>query len=98
MVMGLLSPTLSTKGGEGEPLARCSRPPDACKRETSTPPVLDTGCNVIFKIIVVPRQRPIAASIWLAMPKSGHSELTPPSGSRTPRSEEHTSELQSLRH
>jgi len=27
-VEGLLSPTLSTKGGEGEPLARCSRSPD----------------------------------------------------------------------
>ena len=30
MVMGLLSPTLSSKGGEGEPLARCSHTPDAC--------------------------------------------------------------------
>jgi IgA Peptidase M64 len=33
--MGLLSPTLSSKGGEGEPLARCSRSPDAC---TMQPP------------------------------------------------------------
>src|ERR1035437_1448973 len=31
LVTGLLSPALSSKGGEGEPLARCSRPPDACK-------------------------------------------------------------------
>src|ERR1035437_6709616 len=30
---GLLSPTLSCKGGEGEPLARCSGPPDACKAQ-----------------------------------------------------------------
>jgi len=29
--MGLLSPTPSSKGGEGEPLARCSCPPDARK-------------------------------------------------------------------
>src|ERR1035437_8027912 len=36
-VTGLLSPTLSSKGGEGEPLARCSRPPDACKVEEPAP-------------------------------------------------------------
>ena len=35
-------------------------------------------------MIVVPRQRPIAASIWLAMPNSGQSDLMPPRGSRTP--------------
>ena len=29
--MGLLSPALSSKGGEGEPVARCSRSPDAFK-------------------------------------------------------------------
>ena len=29
--MGLLSPALSSKGGEGEPPGRCSPPPDACK-------------------------------------------------------------------
>ena len=33
MVKGLLSPSLYSKGGEGEPLARCSRPPDACKAQ-----------------------------------------------------------------
>ena len=37
MVMGLLSPALSSKGGEGESLARCSRPPDACKVQFRSP-------------------------------------------------------------
>ena len=35
-VMGLLSPALSSKGGEGEPLPRCLRPPDACKVQPLT--------------------------------------------------------------
>jgi anaerobic magnesium-protoporphyrin IX monomethyl ester cyclase len=34
--MGLLSPTLSSKGGEGEALARCSRPPNAFKAPGTT--------------------------------------------------------------
>jgi hypothetical protein len=37
---GLLSPALSSKGGEGEPLARCSHPPDACKMQPAAPPAL----------------------------------------------------------
>ena len=35
-------------------------------------------------ITVVPTHNAIVASSWLAMPKSGHSELMPPSGSVTP--------------
>ena len=42
------------------------------------------GANCIFKIMVVARHNAMAASIWLAMPNSGQSELMPPSGSRTP--------------
>ena len=40
--------------------------------------------SCIFSRIVVARQSAMAASIWLAMPNSGQSELMPPSGSRTP--------------
>ena len=36
IVRGLLSPT-SSKGGEGEPLAHCSRPPDACNVQRDLP-------------------------------------------------------------
>ena len=35
-------------------------------------------------MMVVARHSAMAASIWLAMPNSGQSELMPPSGSRTP--------------
>ena len=38
----------------------------------------------ILKSTTVPRINAIAASIWLPMPNSGHSELMPPSGSVTP--------------
>ncbi len=38
----------------------------------------------ILTRIVVPTQSATAARSWLAMPKSGHSELMPPSGSTTP--------------
>ena len=37
-----------------------------------------------FTKIVVAQASAVAASSWLAMPKSGQSELMPPSGSTTP--------------
>ena len=40
--------------------------------------------SCILRMTVVARQRAMAARSWLAMPKSGQSELMPPSGSRTP--------------
>ena len=40
--------------------------------------------RVDFTSIVVASASAVAASSWLAMPKSGHSELMPPSGSITP--------------
>ena len=38
----------------------------------------------ILSRMVVATHSAMAASNWLAMPNSGHSELMPPSGSRTP--------------
>ena len=37
-----------------------------------------------LRITVVARHKAMLASNWFAMPKSGQSELMPPSGSRTP--------------
>src|SRR4051812_4981939 len=38
----------------------------------------------LLMINVVPTHKATDASSWLLMPKSGHSELIPPSGSSTP--------------
>ena len=37
IVRNLLSPTLSSKGGAGEPIASCSGPPDACNVQARPP-------------------------------------------------------------
>ena len=43
-----------------------------------------SACLPIFTSTVVATHSATAASSWLAMPNSGHSELMPPSGSITP--------------
>jgi prepilin-type N-terminal cleavage/methylation domain-containing protein/prepilin-type processing-associated H-X9-DG protein len=61
-VNGLLSPSLSSKGGEGELLALCSRPPDACGdwERTGT-----TSAFTLIELLVVIAIIAILASLVL---------------------------------
>src|ERR1035437_2918440 len=70
MVMGLLSPTLSSERGEGEPLARCSPPPDACKVQQLAGAVVRRGA--VRKREQAPRTPNASRSSVAALARCGH--------------------------